>query len=403
MSLGKKFVDFFKAFCERKLIRYTLDQYIIMILVFSIFLPFYFGLMAIVLLILYLIYTKQLKSVIENTPKGNIALLFSLYSLMLCLYFHNLLGLAESIGMAGVMIFIMYYRKHVDERLFTFIVDTCCLMSILCFMYGLMEYAAIVERLGYPFMDFIIEDHPKNRVDSTFFNANYYGMMIQFLVLLCIYKILHAKTLHRIVFYTTTIFCNLFALYLTGCRVGWVSFLITIPLMFYMNSWKKTSYAMIGIIALTGIFVVMHPSVFPRLDSIFVDFAKRAKIWITAIKGIMENPLFGYGPSGYMVIYEKFAGHPTYHAHSVYLDPILSFGVIGITMASVFIQPILKEIMQMFKKRENLELCGLIASFLVVVLVHGVFDYTIFWFQTGVVFLLVMNACCMVKNKNEVK
>ena len=33
----------------------------------------------------------------------------------------------------------------------------------------------------------------------------------------------------------------------------------------------------------------------------------------------------------YMMIFKQYAGHNTQHAHSIYLDPILSFGVIGVT------------------------------------------------------------------------
>lgn len=403
MGLINKFVDFFNAFCERKLIGYSIDQYIIMIIVASIFLPFYYSLIALIIMIFYLIYTKQLKSVVQNTPKGYVALLFGLYSLIVCLCTQNLLGTAQTIGMIAISIFIMYYRKHVDERLFTFIVDTCCLLSILCFIYGVLEYVTIVERLGNLFTDFVIDDHPNNRVESMFFNANYYAMMIQFLVLLCVYKILHAKTLHRIVFYTTTIICNLFSLYLTGCRVGWLSFLITLPLMFYMNSWKKTSYAMIGMIGFAGLVLFMNPEFFPRIDSIFEDFAKRGKIWLTAIKAIAAYPIFGLGPSGYYLIYDKFNGHPTYHCHSIYLDPFLSFGIVGVTMASVFIIPVIKEVIYMFKNKLNPELSGLIASFFVVIFVHGIFDHTAYWIQTGVVFLLVINACCMYKKSNVVE
>ena len=57
----------------------------------------------------------------------------------------------------------------------------------------------------------------------------------------------------------------------------------------------------------------------------------------------------------------------------------------------------------MFKNRLNPELSGLIVSFFVVLFVHGVFDHTAFWIQTGVVFLLVINACCMYKKDDLVE
>lgn len=392
----------FKEFFERKLCGYTKQQYIILAIVASIFLPFYFGLITMLALVIYLAYTKQLKEIIKNTPKGYIALIFGFYSLVLCMFNKNLLGTAQTLGMLLSMIFIMYYRKHVDERLLTMIIDICCLFSLFCFVYGVFEYAAISERLGHSFFDFVIDDHPNNRVESVFFNANYYATMIQFFVLMCIYKILHAKSFGRVLFYSITILCNLFALYLTGCRVGWLSFVITLPLMFYMNSWKKTSYAMVGLMVLAGIILLMNPEIFPRIDSIFKDFAKRGRIWTTAIKAIATYPIFGLGPSGYYLIYKQFNGHPTYHSHSVYLDPFVSFGIVGCIIAIIFMIPVFKEMIYIFKNKLNPELCSLIASFFVVLLVHGVFDHTVYWIQTGVIFLLVINACCMYKKDIEV-
>lgn len=398
MSLMNRFIAFMKAFCERKLLGYSFDQYIIMMMVFSMFLPYYFGVASLVLLVIYLVATKQLKTVIQDTPKGYMVMLFMLYIFIVSLTHHNYMGVGQSLGMCAIALFIMYYRKHVNHRLFTFIVDTCCLMSILSFIYGLIDYSIIVERLGFEFSDLVIFDRPENRVDSVFFNANYYATMIQFLVLMCIYKILHAKTLHRILFYTVTILCNLFALYLTGCRVGWISFIFTLPLMFFMNSWKKTTYAILGIYAFLGLAVIANPSIFPRIESILEDFAKRADIWMTAIKGIQEYPIFGLGGNGYTLIHKRFNGHPTFHSHSVYLDPILSYGIVGLTIASTFIYPVLREILHMLRYRINYELCGLIVSFIIVLLVHGVFDHTVFWLQTGVVFLLVVNAGCMYRD-----
>lgn len=395
-----------KSFCDRKLIGYTLDQYIIMFVVFTIFLPYYIGLSAMIGVTIYLIFTKKLKSVIQNTPRSKWALLFGFYSLAISLYNKNVQGIGQSIGMIFIIIFIFYYRKNVNERLFTFIVDTCCLVSICCFIWGLMEYSKIIDRLGYPFSDLIVEDAPKNRINSTFYNANFYAMMIQFMVLMCIYKILHAKTLHRIIFYTTTILCNLFALYLTGCRAGWLSFLVTIPLMFYVNNRKKPFIALCGIIIVSVIYILFNPSVFPRFDNIVEYFFNRADIWMTAVLGIQASFWIGKGPSTYFLIYKQFEGRKTVHSHNVYLDPLLSFGAIGVGLAAYFIFPILKEIVWLYKNKINSELCGLIICFVLTVMIHGVFDYTIFWVQTGTIFLLVFNAGSMykkVENKVEIE
>ncbi|MGN1343037.1 MAG: O-antigen ligase family protein [Traorella sp.] len=401
MEYLQSFINFFKAFCRRKLTGYSRNQYLIMFVVLTMFLPYYFGLIAIGCVIVYLIFTKQLKKVICNTPKSVYAIIFCIYSFGVSLYHHNELGMIQSIGLLMIALFIMFYRNNVNDRLFTFIIDTCCLLSICCCIWGLLEYASIVERLGHSFEDFIIDDAPKNRVNSTFFNANYYAQMIQFLILMCIYKILNTRKIHRIVFYTTTIICNLIALYLTGCRTAWLSFLITVPLMFYVNDQKKICYALLTLILLTGIVVLINPDLFPRFDTIFSSFSIRLKIWKTGLLGIQDNFLFGLGPGGYKLIYPKYNGHPTAHSHSIYIEPMLSFGLIGLILAFVFMYPVFKEIYVLFKNKINRKLTGLAICFIITVLIHNIFNYSIFWSQTGVIFLLVINAGSMYFRKND--
>ena len=258
----------------------------------------------------------------------------------------------------------------------------------------------IVHRLNYDFMMLVIEDSPKNRVNSTFFNANYYAMMIEFLVLICVYKMMQVKTKRRIIFYIVTILANLFALYLTGCRTAWVPFVVTIPFMFLMN--KRFGYftATMSAIGTGGIAILLKPEVFQRA-SIFTDFLKRAKIWTTAVKGIEAHPLLGEGPLTYFHIYKQYGGHPTQHAHNVILDPILSHGVIGVLIMGVYFGSNLKEIYRLFVRRIDLRLCSLIVACILTVLIHGMLDYTVYWVQTGLLFLLILSSSSIYFHKER--
>lgn len=93
-------------------------------------------------------------------------------------------------------------------------------------------------------------------------------MMIEFLVLICVYKMMQVKTKRRIIFYIVTILANLFALYLTGCRTAWVPFVVTIPFMFLMN--KRFGYftATMSAIGTGGIAILLKPEVFQRALSL---------------------------------------------------------------------------------------------------------------------------------------
>lgn len=310
-----------------------------------------------------------------------------------------MLGMGQSLGLIIIVIINRFYRYNLNERLFTFIIDLCCFLSIFCFLYGLIEYVQIINRLGYSFFDFKIFDSPKNRVNSTFYNANYYAQIIQFVILMCVYKILNNKKLHRIFYYAFTILCNLLALYLTGCRTAWISFVITIPLMFYVNNYKKTVYLIASsIIILLGI-IVINPELFPRFDSILSSFETRIDIWMTGIKGIKDNPIFGLGPGEYKLIYEQFGGHPTNHSHNIFIEVILSFGIIGFLIALNFVIPTIKEIIQLIKNKIDMKLAGLIICFIITVFFHNFFNYSIFWTQIGILFVFVLNSTIIYNKK----
>ena len=170
--------------------------------------------------------------------------------------------------------------------------DACCIISWFCAIYAFAEYTKIVDRLNYDVFSFIIEDNPKHRINSTFFNANYYAMMIEFIVLICIYKMMQVKTKRRIIFYISTILVNLFILYLTGCRTAWIPFVVTIPFLFLMN--KRFLYFSMTMSAYAGAagILLLKPGIFQR-TTLFTDFGKRFKIWNCAFKGIKASGLAG--------------------------------------------------------------------------------------------------------------
>lgn len=389
-----------KAFFHRKLDGFTLDEYIIMFVVCSIFLPFYCCLIAIACTLVYLLVKKRWKNIINEVPRSKWAIGFCLLTSLVAFVNGNYLGGVCAIGILLLLLFIFYYRTIINKRLFELLLDACCIISLFCFAWALMEYFRIIHRLDYSFLELRVEDNPKDRINSTFFNANYYAMMIEFLVLICVYKMMQVKTMRRIVFYIVTIVCNLFALYLTGCRTAWVPFVVTIPFMFLIN--KRMGYfgTTMGTLGAGGIALLLKPDILQR-TSIFTDFLKRANIWQTAWKGIQAHPLLGEGPLTYYHIYPLYHGHPTQHAHSVYLDPFLSHGVIGVAIFAVYLGSNLKQVWRLFQRRIDMRLFSLIVACILTVLIHGILDYTVYWVQTGFLFLLILSSSSIYFHKEH--
>ena len=388
-------------FYHRKFDGYDFEEYLIMAAVCSIFLPFFCSLTLIGIILLYLLCKGRMPAIIKEYPKAYYVFAFCALTGAVSLFYQNYLGAVCTLGIAAVFLFILFYRTKVTARLFELIVDACCIISLFCFLWALMEYYSIVQTLDYDFFTFEVADEPMYRVNSTFFNANYYGMMVEFLILMCVYKMMNVKTTRRVIFYLITITCNLLGLYLSGCRTAWLAFLITIPLMFLFNNHKKFFIGTISIFMIGAIALFIDPQLFPRYDNLLMYFDVRTDIWNTALHGIKEHFLLGQGPLTYMHAFRQYGGPPTQHAHSLYLDPLLSFGIIGIVMLIPYFYQNGKEIWHLYKQRINIRLFSLILAFLLTVLIHGLMDYTIFWVQTAQIFLLVLSASSIYTNQRS--
>ena len=171
--------------------------------------------------------------------------------------------------------------------------------------------------------------------------------------------------------------------------------------MFLLNNHKKFFIGTMSIFALGAIVLLIDPQMFPRTDSLLEYLGVRTDIWMTAIHGIMDHPLLGQGPLTYYHTYKLYGGHPTQHAHSVYLGPFLCFGVIGVALLVPYFYENCKEIWRLYKYRINVRLFSLILGFLLTVMIHGIMDYTIFWVQTAQIFLLVLSASSIYTNKRS--
>lgn len=390
-------------FLHRKFDGYDLEEYMIMFVVSCIYLPYYCSLIAILGVLLYLLFKGKLPKLIKQYPKSRYVLILCILSFLVSLYHGNQLGAVCTIGILIVFLFILFYRSKITSRLFELIVDASCIVSLFCFVWALMEYYSIIQSLDYEKFNLDIADDPYYRVNSTFFNANYYAMMIEFLILMCVYKMMNARTARRVVFYIITIGCNLLGLYLSGCRSAWVPFIVTIPIMFLLNNHKKFFMGTMLVIGAGGLCFLLAPQLFPRSDSFGLYLSVRIDIWEAAIRGILDHPLLGQGPLTYFHTYELYGGPPTQHAHSVFLDPFLSFGVIGVFLAGFYFYQNGQEIWHLYTQKLNIRLFSLIIAFILTVMIHGLLDYTIFWVQTAQIFLLVLSASSIYTNNRTTK
>lgn len=375
---------------------FTHHQRYIIVAVFSMFLPFYMCGGILIFLTLRLLWKGEIQEAYRQIPKSRFIIYFSLLSAIVSLFYQNYYGFVCSIGILVILSFVLYYRIHIDSRLFEYITNCIIVLSIFAALYGLIEYIGILNSYNIDQFEIMIFNRPQDRINSVFFNANYYAMMIEFFVCLTFYKILKIKDIKlewkKFIYYVAVIGLNLFVLLLTACRTAWPALAGGILIMLIVDKHHKTCACILALVIVACIYFLLNPSKFPRVDNIVAYFMTRAGIWEVAIQNIITHPLFGEGPMTYMHIYPLYHGHPTEHAHSIYLDPLLCFGIVGLLTIASYIYSNIQRLYRLWKLKVDKTLVALIVSFTVMIFIHGILDYTIFFVQTGFLYLLIASS-----------
>ncbi len=375
---------------------FTHHQRYIIVAVFSMFLPFYMCGGILIFLTLRLLWKGEIQEAYRQIPKSRFIIFFSLLSAIVSLFYQNYYGFVCSIGILVILSFVLYYRIHIDSRLFEYITNCIIVLSIFAALYGLIEYIGILNSYNIDQFEIMIFNRPQDRINSVFFNANYYAMMIEFFVCLTFYKILKIKDIKlewkKFIYYVAVIGLNLFVLLLTACRTAWPALAGGILIMLIVDKHYKTCACILALVIVACIYFLLNPSKFPRVDNIVAYFMTRAGIWEVAIQNIITHPLFGEGPMTYMHIYPLYHGHPTEHAHSIYLDPLLCFGIVGLLTIAPYIYSNIQRLYRLWKLKVDKTLVALIVSFTVMIFIHGILDYTIFFVQTGFLYLLIASS-----------
>lgn len=381
---------------------FTHQQRYIIVAVLSLFLPFYMCGAVILFLTLRLMWTGEIQNAYHRDKKNKFIFIFCFLSIIVSLFYKNYLGGVVAFCILIALLFVSYYKAHITPQLFNFISNIIIVLSVFGALYGLIEYIGILNSVNIDQFELIIFNKPQDRINSVFFNANYYAMMIEFFICLTFYKILKIKNVkkefQKFFYYILVICINLFMLILTGCRTAWPTLAAGILVMLIVDKHYKTCACIFTCVLFIGLFFLMNPSAFPRVDNIVSYFFTRTDIWKAAIEGIKDNLLFGQGPFTYHHIYHLYDGHPTQHAHNIYLDPLLSFGIVGLGVISPLVYSHLRSIYLLWKSKVNKTLTALIVCYIVMILVHGLLDYTIFFVQTALLFLFVTSSFDMYKS-----
>lgn len=365
-------------------------ELILLGIILSIFLPFYLFVVVFCLYIISLIFTGDLKRILQKMGEHPMLLLFLGYSTVISLFSQNWMGVVASVGMFLFTVFFLHYQSILSHKFFRLILQLILFGSVLSAAFASLEHFQIVKKFNYAFLSPNMQVWHQNRAEVTFFNPNYYGIICCFCIMIAFYLFTTTKLNWLKIFCVMAGFVNLFGLNFTQNRTAFPAIIAgaIIYLFTTIKNWKAF-WLSIGVFAI-GLSFLFSSDLGVRMGTLDSSMEERISIWDAGMALFKQNPFWGEGPLTYMHSYPRIHAPYHEHAHSLYIDTILSYGIVGTILLVLSSVAPVRMMMDMSQESGKRPIIGLYLSFLTVVAVHGIFDLALFWIQSGFIFLLVM-------------
>lgn len=314
-----------------------------------------------------------------SAPYTKIVFAFVTVSFFTASIYNNYIGIGYALLSYAIVICGLYLRSVMTQSLFRRAMDTVCVCSIWCMAVALIQKTVIfAAEEGY-------------RPPSVFDNANYYGMMIEFIIAIALYRFFTNQ--RHPAFYLMVIGVNLIGLYLCASFSSFLAMCAAAGVILVGRRNAKVSALFFGLMAACLLVIIAFPSLLPRSSSeIEFTLTQRLSIWISSLRAFKRTPFFGRGPETYRMVWEQFGGPQTCHCHNLFLDMLLNYGIFGTAIAFTYF--ILQGRLLLLRYRygfcRSMDL--LISALTVAVLVHGLTDVTILWIQTICLLFLVTSS-----------
>lgn len=393
----------------------NLDNKLVLLLIVALFLPYQATIVYLIGFAIYIIVTKHqvIKSeMVKKTPGYRFLILTVIYLMLTSLFHYNWLGIANALG-AGLIFFIyIFYRFIINRELFSKLIDFILILSVIVAIYGLFEQLYYFQISGELTNYFDISNKPHLRVHAFFFNANFYALILIFVEILCVYKILNTGL--KVYYWIGAL--NLFVLYLTGSRFAWLALGLSLIILAIML--KKTNLLVTTIIVciLLVVLLFFDIPVIPRIAKDGITLERRGLIYQSALIMARDTWLFGVGPLGYQHEWPNYIEHfkevygnvtmnrlgiSAPHTHNLFLEALVSYGLIGTTLFLLYFINIFKELKTMYQLKQFKYHFSLIITFIIATFLSNILDLPIIWVQTSMIFLLIIGSTALYINNTE--
>ncbi len=345
----------------------------------SIFLPYVLTAIILAFLSIYIIVNKNTRQLIFLHKGCGALKLFFLYIVIVPIMYGNWMGLVVGLGMILMLILGLYLRSVMTGEIFERILTLICTLSLTCAGYAITE--AVVN---------YIDGASSRRISAVFSHPNYFGTVVATVIIICAYKVLTSK--ENKWFFIALGIINTVSLYLCKSMFAFIEVFIGILILLVILKKNKLLMLWISAAVLGGILIFgIGVNLIPRLHDAGLTIRLREQIWELATAQMKENPLFGHGFMSFQhLIKATYRGDYIKHAHSIYMDMILNFGVVGTILFLGYFVQYYKAAFQYFFWQKKIMRLSLVFAVTAAALVHGATDITMLWIQILPLYFLIL-------------
>lgn len=263
-------------------------------------------------------------------------------------------------------------------------------------------YGSIIAFITAVIQNFIIFGHnPDYRPTAGVFNANYYGTVAVMTSILCLVRLIGYCNENdgavwyrpKKLFYIVVLACNVLGILICESRSSLMTLMVTFFLLLFIS--KK--YKICAVVAVLGAAVWgigwFFPDLFSWTNSLSFIIGERSRIWRDALKSYIGSPvsvLIGRGPMTYRMVAIKEGLYYADHAHNLVIDMLINVGAVGMAIYAAIFAYFVK-MMLLSRKNGNKMAFVMTAVLLCEVLFQGIFDTTVMWHQTSMLFLVLLD------------
>lgn len=355
---------------------FSLDELIVLGLVLSVFLTIYATAACTAAVMIYLIWKNKLIPLLASVPKAFMLPVFGALTLTVSIFYRNEQGLIAAVALSAFMIVALFIRSVMTERLFESLLDVSCAASIISVL--VITVQILVSPGGVEI-----------RAASTFMNANFYATIVEFVVLFSIHKLVRASKQKKF-FYLAVLLANLAGLYMSNSRTAMLA--LALAVLFYFVISRQYRALIVSAAAAVGfaLIICLMPAMQERILAVGIDMLDRVGIWRTAFRGITDSVMFGKGAGSYILTCIRYGGPIRPHAHNLFLELFLDFGVAGVFLISAYLKENLRAISLLQEKLADNSVQRLAQAVIFSVIIHGITDVTLLSLQTALLFFVVM-------------